>query len=94
MLLRSFVSAHQCRAARAILQWSQSELARRAGVARKTVADFEKETRRLQVRTRRDIARALEQAGVRFDSDEAGRAATAVQFRTPTAQTSGSASSP
>ena len=93
MLRRSLVSAHQCRAARAILQWSQSELARRAGVARKTVADFEKETRRLQVRTRRDIARALEGAGVRFDSDEGGRA-TAVQFRTSTEQPAGSASSP
>lgn len=93
MLRRSHVSAHQCRAARAILQWSQSELARRAGVARKTVADFEKETRRLQVRTRRDIARALEDAGVRFDSDEGGRP-TGVQFRTLTAQTAGSPSSP
>ncbi len=93
MLRRSLVSAHQCRAARAVLQWSQSELARRAGVARKTVADFEKETRRLQVRTRRDIARALEEAGVRFDPDEGGRA-TGVQFHTLAAQTSDSAPSP
>jgi DNA-binding XRE family transcriptional regulator len=75
-----------------VLQWSQSELARRAGVARKTVADFEKETRRLQIRTRRDIGRALEQAGIRFDVDDGGRC-TAVQFQAMARQTSDGASS-
>jgi DNA-binding XRE family transcriptional regulator len=56
----------QCRAARAMLQWSQSELARRAQVARKTIADFEQETRALRRRTRKAITETIEAAGVHF----------------------------
>ena len=39
------ISAAQCRAARAILNWSQDELATNAQVARATVADFERRER-------------------------------------------------
>ncbi len=56
----------QCRAARALLNWTQATLAERAGVARKTVADFELGERVLHVRTRRDITATLEQAGIEF----------------------------
>ncbi len=41
-------------------------LAERAGVARKTVADFELGARTLHLRTRRDITTTLEQAGIEF----------------------------
>ena len=37
--------ACQCRAARAVLNWSTSELAGRAGVSRSTIADFERGAR-------------------------------------------------
>ena len=56
----------QCRAARALLNWTQAQLAERAGVARKTVADYELGERTLHVRTRRDIMTALQRAGVEF----------------------------
>lgn len=56
----------QCRAARALLNWSQSRLAEEAHVARKTVADFEAETRPLRERTRRDISETLERNGIEF----------------------------
>jgi DNA-binding XRE family transcriptional regulator len=60
----------QCRAARALLYWTQANLAKHAGVARKTVADFELATRRLHLRTRRDITATLENAGVEFLWDD------------------------
>jgi transcriptional regulator with XRE-family HTH domain len=69
---RNLVSAAQCRAARALLQWSQDVLAIRAGVARKTVADFERSNRTLHRRTRLEITVALEAAGVRFIWDADG----------------------
>ncbi len=59
-------SAAQCRAARALLNWTQAMLAERAGVARKTVADFELGARTLHLRTRRDITATLEEAGIEF----------------------------
>ncbi len=56
----------QCRAARALLNWSQKELASRAQVARKTVADFEQGAVTPYPRTLRDIVEALEAAGIVF----------------------------
>lgn len=56
----------QCRAARAMLNWTQAVLAEQAGVARKTVADFELGARTLHLRTRRDITATLEEAGIEF----------------------------
>ena len=56
----------QCRAARALLNWTQAVLAERAGVARKTIADFELASRTLHIRTRRDITATLESAGIEF----------------------------
>lgn len=60
----------QCRAARALLNWTQATLAERAGVARKTIADFELATRTLHIRTRRDITSTLEAAGIEFSLDD------------------------
>lgn len=65
-MIRPLVSSAQCRAARALLQWTQATLANRAGVARKTVAHFEIGRRDLMARTRRDIMETFERAGVEF----------------------------
>src|SRR5207248_1687563 len=64
--LIAIISPAQCRAARALLSWTQAELAERANLSRKTVADFEQENRDVHVRTRHDIATTLEKAGVEF----------------------------
>ena len=63
---RPVVSPAQCRAARALLKWTQAKLAQQAAVARKTVADFELGNRSLHRRTRLDVTVALEAAGIEF----------------------------
>src|SRR5882724_10799624 len=55
-----------CRAGRALLGLSQAELAERAGVARLTVADFERSARTSTAATLAAIRAALESAGVDF----------------------------
>lgn len=56
-------------AARQFVGWSQSKLASEAGVARRTIADYETELRRPAARTFLAIHDALNAAGVRFWSD-------------------------
>jgi len=65
------MSPELCRAARALLNWSQQELASRAQVARKTIADFELGAVNPHPRTLRDVVAALEAAGVEFLPAEA-----------------------
>lgn len=60
------LSPSQCRAARALLGWSQTDLEQRAAVARKTLADFEAGKRQPYQRTLADIRRVLEEAGISF----------------------------
>lgn len=55
-----------CRAARALARLSQEELARRARVARPTVADFERGARRPHRANLAAIRAALESAGIAF----------------------------
>ena len=60
------LTAAQCRAARALIPWSQAELAAASKVAIKTIADFERGARTPYDRTLADILAALEFAGVIF----------------------------
>jgi DNA-binding transcriptional regulator YiaG len=59
----------QCRAARALLNWTQQHLADRAHVARATVRDFENERHRLHGSTKALIVAALVAAGIGFIAD-------------------------
>jgi transcriptional regulator with XRE-family HTH domain len=61
-----------CRAARGLLDWTQAELAERAGVSRSTVRDFELERHALHRATEAQLVRTLEAAGVRILGAEAG----------------------
>ncbi len=54
------------RAARALLAWSQQDLAKAAGVATSTVADFERGQRTPVANNAQAIRNALETAGIRF----------------------------
>jgi transcriptional regulator with XRE-family HTH domain len=60
------MNSHQCRAARALLKWSQTQLAETAGVSLSTVNDFEIDKREPRADNLTAIRRALEDAGVEF----------------------------
>jgi transcriptional regulator with XRE-family HTH domain len=67
------LTPEQCRAARGLLDWTQEELAERAGISRSTVRDFEKGRHELHRTTEAQILLALERAGVRLiPADEMG----------------------
>ncbi|WP_373503029.1 multiprotein-bridging factor 1 family protein [Aestuariivirga sp.] len=58
----------QCRAARALLDWSQSDLARAAHVSISTVRDFESGLRTPIANNISALQRALESKGIVFRS--------------------------
>nr|WP_149576391.1 helix-turn-helix transcriptional regulator [Xanthobacter oligotrophicus] len=60
------ISAAQCRAGRALLAWSQDQLAEASKVAKATIANFELGKRTPYDRTLADLRAALEAAGVLF----------------------------
>ena len=70
MIRNALISAAQCRAARALLEWTQTELARRCGSIRMTVVRFER-GHTVRASTRRQFRDAFERAGLRFMSDDA-----------------------
>jgi transcriptional regulator with XRE-family HTH domain len=66
----SVLPREQARAARALLGWSQQDLARQAGVALSTVADFERGERTPVPNNMDAIRSALEKGGVSFAPGE------------------------
>ncbi|WP_286182334.1 HNH endonuclease [Rhizobium sp. ICMP 5592] len=62
------IGPEDVRAARALLQWSQGDLAKGAAVGISTIAEFEKGSRTPIANNLSAIRRALEAAGVRFTS--------------------------
>lgn len=64
----------QCRAARALISWSQDELANAASVAKGTIAAFEIGERTPYNRTLEAMSTALEAAGVEFIEENGGGA--------------------
>ncbi|MBH0238685.1 helix-turn-helix transcriptional regulator [Methylobrevis sp. L22] len=56
----------QCRAARALLDWTQADLAEKADVSRSTIRDFEGGRHELHRASEAQIRRALEAGGVVF----------------------------
>lgn len=55
-----------CRAARALLDWTQDDLARAAGICRSTVREFEQGHHSLQSAKEEAIIGALSRAGVQL----------------------------
>lgn len=56
----------QCRAARALLDWTQSDLMDHCGASQKTIVDFERGLTRPYARTLTAIIAAFETAGIEF----------------------------
>lgn len=81
------LSPAQCRAARALIQWSQDDLAKAAKVAKPTIANFEAGNSQPYDRTLVDIRRALETAGTEFIPENGGGAGVRLRkkshFTTP-----------
>ena len=65
------IAPNQCKAARDLLGWKQSDLSAKSSIGESTIADFERGAREPAVRTLRDIRVAFEDAGMKFISDEA-----------------------
>ncbi len=66
MLDKMSLLPSQCRAARALLNWSRGELSKRCNVSLATLAEFEAGKREPYQRTLADVRAALEAAGVEF----------------------------
>lgn len=60
------LTSPQCRAARGLLDWSQSELAERSKLSESTVRDFEKGRRTPSENNLDGIRKAFEDAGIEF----------------------------
>lgn len=73
------ISAAQCRAARAMLDWSQKDLSENAQIARPTVADFERNVRTPIRNNLISIVSAFEAAGLSFIAENGQGAG--VRFR-------------
>ena len=67
------ISPAQCRAARALLNWTQEKLAEKVGVAHKTIHSFESEQRTPHKFSRAAIKQAFEEAGIEFTSNDGVR---------------------
>jgi transcriptional regulator with XRE-family HTH domain len=63
------MNSQQCRAARALLKWSQTQLAESSGVALSTVAEFEIDKREPRSDNLTAMTSALEDAGIIFETD-------------------------
>ena len=62
----------QCRGARALLEMTQPELARAAGLGLSTIVDFEKRRRHVPDATIQAMRKALEDAGIHFIDENGG----------------------
>jgi transcriptional regulator with XRE-family HTH domain len=71
----------QCRAARALLGWSQRELEERSRVSKKTIADFERGVTSPQARTLDDLFEAFDEAGIELLPLQEGEHGHGVRFR-------------
>ncbi len=77
------ITPEQCRAARAIIGWSQDQLAQSSNVAKATIANFEAGKRSPYDRTLDDRKQALESAGVIFiDNGQTSVGGPGVRLRT------------
>jgi transcriptional regulator with XRE-family HTH domain len=67
--MEGMITPHQCRAARAMVQWTQDELAEKANIGVVSVRRFEQGKAEPYQGTQRLLRQELEKAGVRFLGD-------------------------
>ena len=66
----ALITPAQCRAARALVDMDQVDLARRAVVSRNVIVDFERGSRTPLANNLAAIRRALEESGVEFTNGD------------------------
>ena len=76
------ITAGQCRAARALLNWSRKLLSVQSDTAERTIVDFERGARSPHASTIKSIVLAFEAAGIQFIDENGGGAG--VRFEKPT----------
>jgi predicted transcriptional regulator len=81
------ISPAQCRAGRALLEITQTQLAASAGMGLSTVVDFEKERRQVSSESIESIRRALVSAGVEFIDENGGGPGVRLRKRQRSKQT-------
>jgi hypothetical protein len=81
IVLRGMITAAQSRAGRALLDWSQEELARAAHLGLSTIRDFEKGRRVPTHNNLAGIKAALETAGVEFIPENGGGPGVRIKAR-------------
>jgi len=64
------INYKQCKAARALLDWSQEDLSQRAEVAKATIGDFERGARNLRIETMQKVVGIFEENGIRFETEK------------------------
>lgn len=74
------ITPAQCRAARALIEWSQTDLAKAASVGLSTVRAFENGLRFPITNNLAAIRAALEAAGVQFIPENGGGAGVRLKF--------------
>jgi transcriptional regulator with XRE-family HTH domain len=78
------ITASQCRAARALLDWSQQDLAKQARVGVVTIRQLEAGSHEPRPATLQVVRHALERAGVEFIDENGG--GPGVRLRKPPKQ--------
>lgn len=68
------ITSAQCRAARALVDWSREMLAEKSKVSHRSIVDFERGARDPRLLTKEALVRALESAGVEFIAENGGGA--------------------
>lgn len=79
------ISPAQCRAARALLEWTQQDLAEAAEIGNATIRNFESGKSLPQSATLRILVQALQAAGVDFIDDERGEGVVKLRNGAPAA---------
>src|SRR5262245_52407350 len=74
------LTAAQCRAARALIEWSSEQLSAATSIEVKVISQFERRIRAPDEQIRRRLRAALEEAGVAFIAEDDAGAGARLKF--------------
>jgi len=64
------ITPNQCKSARNLLEWKQTDLVKKSGIGITTIAEFERGVRDLADRTMKELVRTFKDAGIEFINDK------------------------